>query len=466
MSATTQAISADQAIAADDYERAIQKLAPLLRSDRVQKLFNFEPTEYQAEVLNYAESEAKAQIAPKAGRQVGKTLTAAIIGADHAVTHRETDVLFAAPTQDPADEMFRECKQHFRNSPFTLDQFGVVKNNEQTWEFDTGTRILSRTLGDVDRDDNPGNRGKNPSCVVIDEAAYEKAAVYTHEIEEFFITHPTYEYVLISTPAGKSGYFYDAVEGQNTDEWFSPHWPTRISPYAQQDFIEKKQRRLDSQTFAQEYLGEFVEAEDAYLPHDIVKPCIGEREIEEPALRYLGVDPARKGDDRAVYLDLDEFGVIRNIWSEETTSGPEFVGRIKALQTGNASDTPDVGTGSLPQTGYDEILVEENAVGGYGADIAEKGLGDVITKVTTSAKTKQAMYQRLKHDLEAQDLTLPNYRLLITQLTSLEYKYTETGYLKVSHPQGGHDDFPDGLALANHGRATHTSHDPYAYSFS
>lgn len=454
------------AVAAQDSEKAVRELRELPRSERVQKLFDFEPTEYQAELLDHCEREAKAQAAPKAGRQVGKTLTAAIIGADHAVCHSETDVLFAAPTQDPADEMFRECKQHFKNSPFSLEQFGVVKPNEQTWEFGHGTRILSRTLGDVDRDDNPGNRGKHPSCVVIDEAAYEKPAVFTHEIEEFFITHPEYEYVLISTPAGKSGYFYDAVEGQNTDEWFSPHWPTEISPYAQQDFIEKKRKRLDSQTFAQEYLGEFVEAEDAYLPHDIVKPCIGERVIEEPALRYLGVDPARKGDDRAVYLDLDEFGVIRNIWSEQTTSGPEFVGRLKALQQGTAIDTPDVGTGSLPDNGYDEIIVEENAVGGFGADIAEKGLGDVITKVTTSTKTKQDMYQRLKHDLEAEDLILPNYRRLITQLTSLEYKFTENSYLKISHPTGGHDDFPDGLALANHGRATHTPQDTYAYSFS
>lgn len=454
------------AVATQDDEQAIQDLGPLPRSERVQKLFNFEPTEYQAEVLDHGETEAKAQIAPKAGRQVGKTITAGVFGADHAVCKAPTDVLFAAPAQATADEMFRECKQHFKNSDFTLDQFGVVKDNEQTWEFNTGTRILSRTLGDVDRDDNPGNRGMNPTCVIVDEAAYEKDAVYIEEIEEFFITHPEYEYVLISTPAGKSGYFYDAVEGKNADDWFSPHWPTRISPYAQQDYIEKKRKQLDSQTFAQEFLGEFVEAEDAYLPHSIVKPCIGEREITEPALRYLGVDPAREGDDRAVYLDLDEHGVIHNIWSEETTSGPEFVGRLKALQAGNASDAPDVGTGSLPTDGYDEILVEENAVGGFGADIAEKGLGDVLTKVTTSTKTKQEMYQRLKRDLEAQDLTLPNYRRLVTQLTSLEYKYTETGYLKVGHPQGGHDDFPDGLALANHGRATHSPGNPYAYSFS
>lgn len=435
--------------ATDDYVRTIRKLIDLPRSERVQKLFNFDPTEYQAELLDYSEEEDKAQSAPKAGRQVGKTLTAGILGADHAVCHSGTDVLFAAPVQATADEMFRECKQHFKNSDFTLGQFGIIKDNEQTWEIDTGTRIMSRTLGNVEQDDNPGNRGMSPTCVIIDEAAYEKAAVYTHEIEEFFITHPRYEYLLISTPAGKSGYFYDAVEGKNANDWYSPHWPTRISPYAQQDFIEKKRRQLDSQTFAQEYLGEFVEGENAYLPHSIVKPCIGELVTKEPALRFLGVDPARKGTDRAVFLDLGQFGVIRNIWSEEKTEGTGFVGRIKALHRGTATDEPDVGTGELPENGFDQILIEDNAVGGFGVDFAAEGLGNVVQPITTSIKTKQTMYQRLKRDLEAQELTLPNYRMLITQLTSLEYKYTQNGKLKVSHPKGGHDDFPDALAIAN-----------------
>lgn len=436
----------------NEFVEAARSLRDVPRSERVQKLFNFEPTEYQAELLDKSEATPKAQCAPKAGRQVGKTLTAGILGADHAVCHAGTDVLFAAPVQSTADEMFRECKQHFKNSDFTLEQFGVDKDNEQTWELLTGTRLMSRTLGNVEQDDSPGNRGMSPTCVIVDEAAYAKDAVYTEEIEEFFITHPRYEFLMISTPAGKTGYFYNAVDGKNADDWYSPHWPTRISPYAQQDFIEKKRRQLDSQTFRQEYLGEFVEGENAYLPHSIVKPCIGDIVEDDPALRYLGVDPARKGTDRAVYLDLDQHGVVRNIWSEETSSGPAFVGRIKALQRGTATDTPDVGTGNLPDDGYDQILIEENAVGGFGVDFASEGLGNVITPVTTSLKTKQLMYKRLKRDLESCDLVLPNYRRLITQLTSLEYSYTANSKLKVHHPNGGHDDFPDALAFANLGR--------------
>jgi len=440
-----------------------EDLRRLPRSERVERVFGFSPTSYQADLLDYGETVAKAEAAPKAGRQVGKTTTAGIIGADHALTHANTDVLYAAPSQGTANEMFRECKKRFWESPLSLEQFGVTDDNKETWEFDNGTRILSRTLGNVEQEDNSGNRGMNPTCVIVDEAAYEKDAVYTEEIEEFFITHPEYEYYLFSTPAGKSGYFYEKVEEDGErdledakDEkwaWYSPYWPTKISPYAQEDYIEKKREQFDSQTFAQEFLGEFVEAEDAYLPHKTVSPCIdGTITPTGSPARYLGVDPARKGDDRAVFYDLDEHGRTWNIWSAEDTDGPGFVGRLTALQQGRNPAPPDVGTGTTPDNGYQLIVVEENGVGGYGADFAQAGLGDVICPVSSSNKSKGQMYQRLKNDLEGEELVLPSYRRLVDQTTSLQYSYTQTGLLRLEHPPGKHDDFPDALCLANAGR--------------
>ena len=192
----------------DTLQELYQACRGLPRSERVKILFNFEPTEYQAELLDHIEAEDAGRAAPQKGRQVGATLTAGVIGADHALWAPQlvggpTDVLFAAPGQETADEMFNECKQHFENGPLTLEQYGVVKDNEQTWNFASGTRLLSRTLGNVGQDEQPGNRGKNPTCVIVDEAAYEQDVVYEEEIEQFFITHPVYEYLLFSTPAGK-----------------------------------------------------------------------------------------------------------------------------------------------------------------------------------------------------------------------------------------------------------------------
>jgi hypothetical protein len=422
----------------DEVRKLLRKQADKPRSERVKALFNFEPTDYQAELLDYCEEEPKAQAAPKAGRQVGKTIIAGVIGADHAITHDATDVLFGAPAQATANEMFRECKQHFKNSDFTLDQFGVDKPNEQTWEFDNGTRILSRTLGDVDREDNPGNRGMNPTCVCVDEAAYEKDAVYTEEIEEFFITHAEYEYCLFSTPRAKSGYFYRKVEVD--ESWYSPHWKTEISPFAQQDYIERKREEFDKQTFEQEFLGEFVDTDGSkYLPRKLVMPCVRDDDPNErPALNaepaYLGVDVARAGADRTVYIVIDEAGDVVRVEAEDKSKMTGVVGRIKRLDK---------------EYDFAQIRIDENAVGGGVVDFAEHDLGAKVEPTPFTNKSKQEMYQSLKKSLEDGALSLPDNGRLVHELTALEYSFTPSGKLKVEHPPGGHDDYADAVALAN-----------------
>lgn len=440
-----------------------QKCKGLPRSKRVELLFDFEPTDYQAELLDHLEDADKGRAAPKKGRQVGATLTAGVVGADHALwapmlVGEPTDVLFAAPGQETADEMFEEAKQRFKNGPLTLEQYGVVKKNEQTWKFSSGTRMLSRTLGNVGQEDQPGNRGKNPTCVIVDEAAYEKDVVYEEEIEQFFITHPVFEYVLFSTPAGRSGYFYAKVE--HDDDWFSPYWPTRISPYAQEDYIEEQREKLDSETFAQEYEGKFAEDGGSAIPHDTLIPNINpDAERDTSRSRYLGIDPARGGKDEMVVFDLDAVGVCWNVWAFETMDGPRFVELLEILhqhktdlEYWDATPVPEAGSGQTPRSGYQIILIEENGVGGFAADFAEAGLGDVVKVVNSTNETKQNIYQRLTKDLEAEQLALPNHDTLIRQTTKLEKSFTPTGKAKYAAPSGKHDDWPDGMAFANWAR--------------
>lgn len=456
-------MSTQTASSGNPLQQLARKCKGLPRSERVKILFDFEPTEYQAQLLDHLEDTDRGRAAPQKGRQVGATLTAGVVGADHALwapllVGGPTDVLFAAPGQETADEMFEEAKQRFRDGPLTLEQYGVVKDNEQTWKFASGTRILSRTLGNVGQEDQPGNRGKNPTCVIIDEAAYEKDVVYEEEIEQFFITHPIFEYCLFSTPAGKSGYFYNKVEYD--DDWYSPHWPTRISPYAQDDYIEEQREKLDSATFAQEFEGKFAEDGGSAIPYETLLPNIDpDRQYDDTQARYLGVDPARGGKDEMVVFDIDANGVCWSVWAFETMDGPRFVELLEILHQQKANleywdaiPAPEVGGGRTPTSGYQTILIEENGVGGFAADFAEAGLGDVIRVVNSTNETKQNIYQRLIKDLEAEQLALPNHDKLERQVTKLEKSFTPTGKAKYSAPSGKHDDWPDGMAFSNWAR--------------
>jgi hypothetical protein len=418
------------------------------RSERVTKIFGVDLPAYQADFLDYHKQEKKTQAAPQKGRQVGATFVASLLVADRALTTRDETTLITAPNQTPADELFREFKRHFKRADIALEQFGIEEFKATEVTFTNGHRVISRTLGQSEL----SQRGISPSCVVVDEA--ETATDYHIEevIEPFFITHESYEFYLLGTPLGKSGPLYHAIAGKNAENWHSPHWPTEISPFADDEYLAEKRQEKDSQTFAQEYLGEFVEAADAYLPHDIVQPCIDPDAHRQQAIpRWLGVDPSERGDDELVIYDIDTNGVCHNIWSKQTVTGTDFVGLLTDLQTGETCPEPNVGTGKLPVHGYESIVVESN-MAGLATDIAQAGLGSVILPVKSTKKSKGPMYKRFKRDIEAQELTFYNYRKFINQTTSLQYSYTANNHLKLSHPQGGHDDYPDAAMLANAGR--------------
>jgi len=68
--------------------------------------------------------------------------------------------------------------------------------------------------------------------------------------------------------------------------------------------------------------------------------------------------------------------------------------------------------------------------------------------VKFSLETKQSLYNRCKSMLENDELTLSYDGQLLRELRQLEYSLTARGKTKIEHPDGGHDDHTDALALA------------------
>lgn len=423
-------------------------LKSLSRPERFKWVFDFELFDYQRELVEYGTQNDIAKAAVKPGRQVGKTLTGGAIAAERAISGH--DVMILGPFEDTVKEMMEAARNHLETAEQTLQEaglgLGTTQRNKTDWQWHHSGRLRARTVGT----DGTQIRGKNPDIVLIDEAAYIKDGIFQEVVEPFFSTHDSYEYYLFSTPAGKSGYFYEKVT--QDESFYSPHWPSRISPLIDPDFLAEKREELDSLTYAQEYQGEFVETEDSYLPHSIVDPCVNpDVGFSRTEPRWLGVDPAERGKDEMVIYDIGASGYTHNIWSKETVTGPDFVGLLTELHTEQTLPTPNVGHGAPPKNGYEQIIVESN-MAGLATDILEAGIGNVVTPVKSTTKSKGPMYKRLKRDLEAGEITLPNYRKLINQITSLQYSYTANQNLKLSHPPNGHDDYPDALMLANAGR--------------
>lgn len=430
-------------------ETQAREIARSGRSARVREFFGFDPFDYQEAILD----DAAPDVVTTCGRQVGKTETGGAIAADAFVSSNGWDIMIAAKWQETANEMFRRAKKHLATVGFGEQHHEIETWNKTELESSTGGRLYSKTLKVTDGEVGDNQRGKLPRVVIIDESAIVDGEAIEQVIRPMFLTHgDDHELYLFSTPRGKQGFHYE--KHKNDPSWSSHHVPSDASPLIDDDYLKEERSSIDNITWKQEYLGKFIDLGEVYIPRSTYERC---QPAGSPSgTLYLGVDVARKGDDRTVYLPMDAAGTVVGdlIESEPLSDIPGIVSRIQTLHS---------------QHSIARVAIDENAVGGGVVDYASMGLGDVIEPVSFSTKDKSQMYRRLKADLEQNDIALPavgseETERLRDETVNLQYDYTANGHLRVSHAPGGRDDHPDALALANHARTTvSTKADPFPF---
>jgi phage FluMu gp28-like protein len=414
-------------------------LATGTRAERMELLFGFRPYDYQRDLVDHVDSHTVARVAIKPGRQVGKTLTCAAIGADAVAAApgmEGEDILLAAPFQETADEMMREAKRFLREAARRLDAVGLDlgcppdERNKREWEFVHGGRLLSRTLGV----DGVGQRGKNPKVVIVDEAAYAPDTVFEDVLEPFFLTHESYVFIIVSTPAGESGYYHEKVVVD--DDWHSPYWPSVLNPQVDPAWLAEKREKTESRTFRQEYLGQFIGSSDRFFQPQLIDDAT-DADVEatfRPRDMVLGADIARAGDDRTVIVGVDTNGIAKVLTSDNDMTLTDAAGALNQLH-----DAHDVSA----------IRIDETGLGAGVVEMLENRLGSrLVTGTKFTLDRKQSLYNELKADLEGGDLTLCPHTRLRRELKKLQYSLTAGGKTKISHPDNGFDDHPDALVLA------------------
>ena len=121
--------------------------------------------------------------------------------------------------------------------------------------------------------------------------------------------------ILISTPFGRSGYFYESYHNKDfktfhvnsvqimetrpiSDTWTELHRENARSR------LRSEQERMTKKQFAQEYLGQFVDDVAQFFPDDLIRKCMNAQRpnhIMHRADHYLGVDIARMGEDESTF---------------------------------------------------------------------------------------------------------------------------------------------------------------------
>jgi len=394
----------------------------------------FEAYDYQ---MKFLRSQAK-KIAVRAGRQTGKSTMIAGKTLYYAFMNPNQHVLIIAAYKRQAELVFWKIKEYAHNAEFVRSK--IIRETQTQLHFDNGSVIFCLPAGKSGH----SIRGFSPHMVVMDEAAFTPDEVF--EAVEPSIQVTKGFLILASNTFGKSGFFYEAFNYGSGYETY--HIRASDCPSYSKEKLEQLKKTKSKTIFAQEYEAEFIEEADNFFPTGLVKKC--ESDIEEiygpeQGKSYiLSVDVARFGTDESVFMVAEvSKNLLKVVKVISTIKKPitDLVGRIKDLhQTFN----------------FDTIYIDATTLGAGGADFLIEG-NLPVTPVNLNGKNKSELYKKLKTKMEQGKITYPYIPKLREQMYNLKYTFSSMGYITLSPPKKGHDDYPDALALLmNHGEHTNT----------
>ncbi len=368
------------------------------------------------------------------GRQTGKDTLTALYGLWLALTSPASIVVCVSPSQRQSDLWMAKLKAFALSRPEVRD--AVVDLSQSELALSNSSRVYSLPSG-------VGGgitiRGfSKVSLLVFNEAAWVAEEVY-QAAGPFLAASEGGKVILISTPFGQSAYLWRA--------WNSPLFaklniPSSASPLISDAFLEKERETMDALSYASEYEARFLSSQNAYFPTELVRRCVQAYPLAESPLQehegmafHLGCDWGRvEGGDRTVLtvVGIDKEGRGRVLW-------------LKAFE----------GTDYVEQAAYVAWLHGLWHFKRILADASNHAVVDTlrakslpVDPVAFTAPSKAEMYGRLKAAMEAGRLVLPDHRDLLRELSTFEYRISERGNLLLHHAVGGHDDYPDSLALA------------------
>jgi hypothetical protein len=190
-------------------------------------------------------------------RQAGKSTVAAILALHESLYSPNSVTVLVSPSQRQSSELFRKVVEFREQLPYKPD---LLEDNRLSMHVRGGGRVLSL----------PGSeatiRGISAVTLLIeDEAARVDDALYRAVRPMLAVRNG--RLVLMSTPFGKRGHFYQEWS-DGGDGWARVRVPATEVPRISGSFLEEERAALGEWAFKQEYMTEFVEAEDAFFRDD------------------------------------------------------------------------------------------------------------------------------------------------------------------------------------------------------
>jgi hypothetical protein len=213
-----------------------------------------EPDPWQGDLLR---SSSK-RVLLNCARQSGKSTMSAIIALHRALYHPGTTILILAPAERQAKETFAKIAEHYRRLGHTVPpdssrKLGMHLANGSRVEALPGTEKTVRGFSDVD-------------LLILDEAARVDDGLYFAVCPMLAVSGGSM--MMLSTPAGKRGVFYEEWTGG--EGWERYEIPAAECPRIGEAFLDEERRALPSWVYRQEYECSFEDTSDQIFTTELV----------------------------------------------------------------------------------------------------------------------------------------------------------------------------------------------------
>lgn len=249
---------------------------------------------WQQEVLN-----TEGNICLRSGRQVGKSTIISVKAAEYAIKNPGKTIMVVASVERQALLLFEKIHAYLHDNHKTYIKKGKDRPTKHKLVLTNGSTIYSLPTGLS----GYGIRGYTVDLLIADEAAFIPEEVWTAITPMLAITRGNI--ILLSTPFGKQGYFYRCSQSDNFTQF---HISSEDCPRRDDKFLAEEKKRMSELSYAQEYLGEFVDELRQFFPTDLIKKCmVLSSNTSNTPIDYdtfLGVDVARMGGDDTVFAGM------------------------------------------------------------------------------------------------------------------------------------------------------------------
>ena len=364
------------------------------------------------------------------GRQFGKTLMAQNMMLYWMLSREDQKGAWISPYNKQVEDVFQGIADQ------AAEIIESANRQHKRIVFKNGSELLF-----LSADNYNSIRGFTFDYGILDEASFIKE-------DALKVIRPTFavkgkKVLIISTPYVKNwffNYYQLGISEEPKDRSYCAfHAISTDNPYFPLEEIEAAKETMTQDDINMEYFAQFRSGGgDVFKNFHYL--CTEQRfKSSSDDKCYLGVDIAvTKTGDATCAVIMDGNGKVINIdrWRDDRTST-----QIARIRT---------------------ICNNYNIVGGFIEINTERGIQQAISaeyplirEWMTTKKSKPEMIQHLRKDIDDGKLKLPSPQLdnvLYNELSTFTATPMDNGYIRYSHPVGGHDDTVIALALANMAR--------------